>query len=418
MKPLWGLGAVALLCLGGVVSILAKHGAFDFQTYHFTAGLVLEGKLAEIYRLYLPPNRYIYAPGLAVWMSPLAFVSRGAAFSVWTVLQIAAILAVAWAWMKRTRLSENQTYALAVLAPLIFARPIIYILLYGTIDFFLFATCFWALLSRVDKAPSRGRVILSWAILTLLAIGKPMVAPLLVVPWIATRAVDRRVLEAERVGQALGVIAAVLPVWLVLGFSAGSRLHGEWIFSLIGRGMPIDTQNQSLAAFMFRWFTDRPAGVLALGTGPRVFGFGWLASETVEKLASTWTCLALIAGLGWQVLGRRYVDAATWVAVLLAWILVPSHIAWKAYFVFGIPVAGLALASAARDWGQGRRRATWLLLGCFAAINLTTFDFIGRRGQAYTEALSILFWAYAAIIALELSRLQASLKRSPRPASS
>ena len=412
MKPLWGLGAVALLCLGGVVSILAKHGAFDFQTYHFTAGLVLEGKLAEIYRLYLPPNRYIYAPGLAVWLSPLGLVSRSTAFWVWTVFQIAVILAVAWGWMERTRLKEPEAYAFAVLAPLIFARPIIYILVYGTIDFFLFAACFWALLSRVDDAPSRKRTIFSWAVLTLLAIGKPMVAPLLVVPWIAIRAVDRRVLEAERIGQALGVLAAVLPVWLVLGFGAGSRLHGEWIFSLIGRGMPFDTQNQSLAAFMFRWFTDRPAGVLALGTGPHVFGFGWLSSETVEKLASTWTCLALAAGLGWQIFGRRHADAATWVAVLLAWILIPSHIAWKAYFVFGIPAAGLALAHAARAWSHDRRWLVWILVACFAAINLTTLDFIGRWGQAYTEALSILFWAYLAIIVVSLNCSQSSPKRT------
>jgi hypothetical protein len=88
----------------------------------------------------------------------------------------------------------------------------------------------------------------------------------------------------------------------------------------------------------------------------------------------------------------------TWVAVVLAWVIVPSHIAWKAYFVFGVPAAGLALAEASRRWARGSRRLAYALGAFFVAVNLTTFDFIGARGQAYAEALSVIFWAYIALL--------------------
>src|SRR3989344_1152755 len=149
------IGALSVLCLGACYSILAKGGAWDFQTYHHSARLVLEGRGADLYTDYIPPNRYIYAPGLAWWISLIGLFPMRAAFSLRTLAQVTAVFLVAGVWAKRMKESAPERWMLAWLAPVLLARPILYIFVYGTIDFFVFVFSFLALMSRIDAEPPR-----------------------------------------------------------------------------------------------------------------------------------------------------------------------------------------------------------------------------------------------------------------------
>ena len=58
-----------------------EHGAPDFTVFYTAWHLVLEGRGAEIYRE--SPDRFLYAPGFAWLLSPLAWLPRSAALAIW-----------------------------------------------------------------------------------------------------------------------------------------------------------------------------------------------------------------------------------------------------------------------------------------------------------------------------------------------
>ena len=85
-----------------------------------------------------------------------------------------------------------------------------------------------------------------------------------------------------------------------------------------------------------------------------------------------------------------------WTAVLIALLIVPSHLVWKPYFVFSIPVAILALVRVI----QARSYKGGALLGLiFLSFNFTGFDFLGGTLAGYLESASLFLLNHLILIA-------------------
>jgi len=82
-------------------------------------------------------------------------------------------------------------------------------------------------------------------------------------------------------------------------------------------------------------------------------------------------------------------------------LIVPSHLIWKPYFVFSLPLAAWLIQRAFR----GESVSDWfLLLGLFLGINFTGFDFIGHTWGVQLEAASFLLMMHLVMIGASLAK--------------
>jgi hypothetical protein len=215
------------------------------------------------------------------------------------------------------------------------------------------------------------------------------------VPWLARAQASRRKLTLERAGALAGLALMLLLPAVSVGLSGLAPLMHAWRDALVSRGLPYESHNQSFAALLHRWLSGAPVHVVSLGMNPVPMGWQLLHEETIRLLSFAWVCLSGGALLAWLMLRSAKVPASRWIAVMVALLVLPSHLVWKPYFALFLPVAALATGRIGR---VSEARHAWLAVG-FAAMNLTGFDLLGPDWGARAEAASSMLWAGLAYLA-------------------
>ena len=392
--------AFALLAASILVSLgtgwAFQRGAHDFAVFHHVWGMVSEGRGAEIYDPTRTPDRFLYAPGFAWLLAPLGRLPFSAALALWCLAKAAAIAFVIRAVSMMLRPDRGvEALGIGAGAFLLLARPFLIDLQYGQVNSFILASVVWPLFRHQRTSRASAADFAAWALLAVAAVTKIFPGPLLLIPWLAPGAAVRDKLRRERAGVIFGVaLMGVLPA-LSQGLGGLPPLYQKWMGALLAKGLPLESHNQSFIALLHHYFSGEPTFVIAEGWPALPFGTELFSSHALAMLSFAWTWLALGGLLAWLFKGPR--TGWTWAPVLIALLIVPSHLIWKPYFVLGLPVAAVVLAG---------DPSPWVLPVIFAAVNLTGFDFLGHQLAAHFEAAATLFLAHMLLIgrALRISR--------------
>ncbi len=389
------LVASFLVALGSLWAF--ERGAQDFSVFFASWKAALEGRGADVY--HATPDRFLYAPGFAWLLAPLALLPQGVALALWCFGKAAVV-----GWVVRelnlrlTRPGDDAPAAIAgasAFAVVLVARPLLIDLQYGQVNIYILGACLWALLGHCDaRAGGPGRDAVRWAVLAVAAVVKLVALPLLLVPWLVPAGLPRDRLRAARAGTLAGAaFVLALPVFFV-GPATWLALLGDWREALVSRGLPLETHNQSFAALLYHYTSGLPIRIIAQGGVERVLGPAWLSVGTIGLLSLGWALVSAGVLLGWLVSWRSRPPLA-WISVLVGLLIVPSHLVWKPYFVLTLPAAAVVVDRALRrfDWSAA------LALVVFAAINLTGFDFVGAEWGGRLEAASLFLLAHLALLA-------------------
>jgi len=404
--------AVFSLFVTGIIVAIGTFWAFqrgghDFDVFYATWRFVIEGRALELYSD-ATPDRFLYAPGFAWVFSVIGLLPRDLALAVWCLGKAAVIGYVIREF--GLRLSANSflprdrvvMLGFAAWGVLLFSRPVLIDFQYGQVNVFILGACVWALFGRFDKNVRPWLTGARWFVLALLAVTKLFPGPLLLVPFLATTGFSRKQIWIERAGVFLGACLILVIPAVSLGFSGAIELLWNWKDMLLQKGLPLETHNQSFTAFLMHYFSGEAAPVIAQGGSRIEFGTALLSMGAIRAMSLIWMVSALGALL---VLIRRgkVMPPLTWVGVLVGAIILPSHLIWKPYFVFAIPVAILGAHRLVGAVGRYKNPSAWAALALlFAAVNLSGFDFVGHHWGARFEAAALLFWAELVLIAIVL----------------
>jgi hypothetical protein len=384
------LGAAGLIaCVGTLWAF--QRGGHDFDVFYGAWRAVLEGKGAEIYRI--TPDRFLYAPGFAWLFAPIGLLPRDLALALWCLGKSAGLGWLAAAVAARLPLPRAEALAAAGAGVLIWARPLLIDYQYGQLNLYLLIAGAAALLAHDEAEVRPVRRALGWFALGALAASKLFLLPLLAVPLLRARWGRPRLEFAA----GLAGIGSVLALPAVTEGAVGAAaLLGRWKDALAGRGFPLESHNQSFAAFLHHWFSGEPTHVIAWGAA-RSYGWALLGADVRFSFAAAWACACLAAIAGWLLLARPggSADRVRWAALGLGLLILPSHLVWKPYFVFGLPAA---MWLGGRAW-RARRAAGFIgLAAAFALVNLTGFDVVGYEWAGRLEAGATLLFVHVALL--------------------
>jgi hypothetical protein len=391
-------GVPLVAILAGLGTFWAyQRGGHDFDVFYFAWKLVLQGRGLEIYAN--SPDRYLYAPGFAWVLAPLGLLPKGVALAVWSFLE-AWVLAL----LIRAFAQRKINLGLCACAALVMTRAILINFQYGQINLLILGVCVWALWIHLERDgresfSPKWRAALAWFLLGVVAVSKIFALPLLVLPWLRTEKTSRANLLAERVGSVVGVLTTFLIPVVSVGWNAAYQLLFSWREALLQKGLPEESHNQSFVAFLNHYFTAAPTHVIALGHIWRVLGHDILSPETISLLSLAWTFAWMGVLLVWLLKGSLE-NHLRWIAVSVALLIVPSHLVWKPYFVFSIPLAMVLVLR--------KPTPVFLLFAAFALINMTSFDLIGGTLAGYIEAASVFLWVHLALLAAAMKSPQSS----------
>ena len=215
-QPVFGLVVVAAIISLGTYWAFAR-GGNDFQVFYYAARLVSEHRAPTIY--FDSPDRFLYAPGFAWLIWPLALLPKAVALSLWCLLKAFAVgLAIS---------------ALGLPAGLwgvaLCARPLMIDFQYGQINALILGLGTWAVVQYFKRGerPARTR-FLEWFLLGVLSATKLFPAPLLLVPWLVG---SKQMGKEERTAGVLGFAFVLLLPLVTLSFQ-------EW-WELLPLSMPL-----------------------------------------------------------------------------------------------------------------------------------------------------------------------------------
>lgn len=380
-----GVAIAAALALLGTYWALSR-GGNDFAVFHSAARWVVEDQPAKVY--YENPDRFLYAPGFAWLTAPLGALPFEWALALWCALK-AFVLVASVDRLARACAAPRDAAKVAAIATLLVARPVLIDFQYGQVNLLILGACVWALYGDPRRAAS-------WFALGALAVSKLMALPLLLVPWLE----DARRARRARAGAFAGAAFVGILPFVFVGLWGGWMLLMDWKLSLELRGFPLESHNQSFAAFLHHYFSGQPTWILMLAQARDLSTGLVLDPERLRLLSSAWGAAWAGVLLGWLVSRKRETDRPRWAAVAIALLVVPSYLAWKPYFLMALPVAAVAASDALAASGRSAwARWAGLALAC-AAMNLSTFDLIGRETAARLEASSIFLVAHLTLIAL------------------
>jgi hypothetical protein len=390
-----------------------QRGADDFKVFYVAWHHVIHGNPMDIYRV--SPDRFLYAPGFAWLLAPLGWLPRGASLALWCFAKAALV-----GWMVRAfsrRASESDSvYAAGIAAwgVLLVARPILIDFQYGQVNLLILSACVWALLRHTDRSTSTAQDFLSWVLAGVAAIAKLFPLPLLIVPFFVLsfrkQKLDPKKLWLERAGLALGVALAVFIPVISVGWSGWLELMQQWRGALIDRGFPLESHNQSFAAFLQHYASGLPTEIIAQHRRQLSLGFAFLSANSIQLLAAAWSFIFAGLILTWILAKPAGMDLRSqvlrerWIAVIVGLLVLPSHLVWKPYFVMGLPAALMAV----HYWN---RRWPWLFaIGLL--MNFSGFDTLGQEWGARFEAASILLWCHLALLLVSFTRSDAMMSES------
>jgi hypothetical protein len=297
---------------------------------------------------------------------------------------------------------------------LLVARPVLIDFQYGQVNMLILAACVWALLRHSDQSSSRAQDFLSWMFAGIAAIAKLFPLPLLVIPFFVTsfqkEKLSSKKLWTERAGLVLGVALAVLIPVLHVGWSGWWSLMQQWRVALVDRGFPLESHNQSFAAFLQHYTSGAPTEIIAQHRRTLSMGYAIFSSNTIQLLAAAWSFFFAGSILTWILAKPRSIDLRSqawrerWIAVIVGLLVLPSHLVWKPYFIMGLPAAFMAV----HYWN---RRWPWLFIIALF-MNFSGFDFLGQEWGARAEAASIMLWCHLALLLASFTRSDATMSES------
>ena len=404
-----GILAASLVIAVGTAWALIR-GGNDFAVFHHAARLVWEGRGREIYSN--SPDRFLYAPGFAWVLSPFGALPRELALSLWCFLKAGVLGAWFVALARRVVRSysgvENALFVrswirslgfgLACLSLFYLARPVLIDFTYGQVNLLLLVVAWYALAAHLEESPesnSRGPLIrdgVLWLLLGFCAVVKLFPLLLAPVPWLVRSGKSKPKLWTERISFLVGGgIALGIPA-VTIGFPGLFQLLLDWKAALIARGFPLESHNQSVPALIEHWFSGRSTAVMALG-GQSINTTFWMVPEQMRWAAArAWSLLSV--GLLFSLYIQSSIrDSMRWIALVLGLVVLPSHLVWKPYFVFGLPLAFELVRHSVLRFGAAF--AVWVIF-LFVAINLSGFDWVGHKWGAIFEASGILLWGHLA----------------------
>lgn len=383
-----------------------SRGGQDFAVFHYAGKLALEGRWDALYAE--GPDRFLYAPGFAFLVSPLAALPAKAALGIWLALTLAAFGA-AIRMLARAH-GEIPVY----LAVLFSVRPLLIDLRYGQVNLLILASAVWALLAwseRTGTRAARMNLAASWFVFAIAACAKiyPLALFLFPIGGMLRDGAAGRTHGRPAILGALGGAAFLLLPPLVHG-----GVYAAWFDALARKGLPTDTHNQSFLAFLVRVVGGEP--FYALGLGGEALRFPGVGLSIVAMrgiwIVFTLAVLGALARLAFRRSGD-FADARLSVWIGLALCFLPAHLIWKSYFVLGIPLLAAIFASAAED-AKFRRRLVAIALPLGLALACASGDGIGTRASAWIEACAPFFWIHLAAVVTGFSRLSS---REPTPRS-
>jgi hypothetical protein len=246
------------------------------------------------------------------------------------------------------------------------------------------------------------------------AIAKLFPLPLLILPFFVTSFQNGKLpskkLRLERAGLVLGVALAVLIPVFHVGWDGWWSLMQQWRSALIDRGFPLESHNQSFAAFLQHYTSGTPTEIIAQHRRTLSMGYALFSSSSIQLLSAAWSLVFAGAILTWILAKPRMIDLRSqawrerWIAVIVGLLVLPSHLVWKPYFVMGLPAAFMAV----HYWN---RRWPWIVIIALL-MNFSGFDTLGQEWGARFEAASILLWCHLALLLASFTRSDAMMSES------
>lgn len=393
--------AGALLLTGFLVTLgtvwAVDRGSPDFHVFFHAWRLVLEGRGTEIYSE--SPDRFLYAPGFAWLLAPIAALPFEFALLFWCLAKTAVLGLLVRGLAFRLRGSEGiSALAMAGLAALFVARPILIDFQYGQVNLFILGAAFWGLSSRMETArPPEFSDFLRWWLMGVAAVAKLIAFPVLLVPFLVSGGLSKSRLQLERTGVLAGALLTVLVPVLSVGISGILPLHRLWRDALVAKGLPLETHNQSFAALAHHFLGGEPTHVIFRGSEPLSLGLNWLTAAQIHWITLAWTLVSAGLLLGWIFSAPRR-EPLSWACVLIGLLILPGHLVWKPYFVFGLPAAALAIQKAARA-PEPVWRALLILLA-FLGMNLSGYEVVGAAVATWLEAGSVMLLAHLLLLSV------------------
>ncbi|MDR3605962.1 MAG: glycosyltransferase 87 family protein [Oligoflexia bacterium] len=391
-----GLVSSAAIVILGSVWAFTRGGA-DFRVFYHAWQLVLAGHGADIYRD--SPDRFLYAPGFAWLFAPLGLLPPGLSLGLWCAAKAAAVF---WILFRSAKAlcsggrsnSESLVDAIGVCSwgLILLARPVLIDFEYGQVNLFVLAACVWPVFRYFGLgSASQGKPgdFLSWMVLGIAAIGKLFPLPLLLIPFFAAPApgiATRRWVSLA--GATAGVALMLLAPALTQGWDGLVSLYPQWSAALVSRGLPLESHNQSFVAVLHHFLSGEPTEIIAQHRRQMLLGRALLSLEQIQFIAAAWGAafMGMILSL---ILNPR--ASFRRLALMIAFLVLPSHLVWKPYFSFGLPMAVAAVYIAAKK--NSPARWAWLF-AVFALMNLSGFDFLGKDFGAVMESAGLMLWAY------------------------
>jgi hypothetical protein len=408
-SPDWAapVGMLGLLIASLVVTVgtfwAFERGAPDFSVFYGAWRLVLEGRGAEVY--HGTTDRFLYAPGFAWLLAPLGLLPRSAALALWCFLK-AGIVGYLVREFQPLRRRGLASLGLAAWGTVLVARPLLIDFQYGQVNVVILGICCWALLGHFRRGEGDWGDALRWFVLAIAAVAKLFPLPLLAVPWVVSGPVPRSRLRWERMGLILGVLSILALPAVSVGISGMLELLAQWREALISRGLPFESHNQSFSAWLHRWLSGEPVHVVALGPQSIRMGAAWLSESALHLLSLAWMFVSGGFLVAWLLSGSRRAPLP-WIAVMVALLILPSHLVWKPYFVFFLPLAALISGAAFRESARRSDLRTVGLVVAFVCMNLLGFDVLGPKWGARFEAGSSMLWAALIYLSIGLRDLRA-----------
>ena len=393
-KKTKGIWLVLLLFFLELFRRALSRGASDFRVFYYAWQLVLRGRGELIYRD--SPDRFLYSPGFAWLLAPLAWFSQDFAFMLWCLLKIVVVLWVAkWVsnqafensqYFKKSERSESVLLSIS-LGILLVVRPLIIDFEYGQVNVFILALAVWGLATHLDSKVSSWVAGWSWFLLGWISIAKVFPLPLLLIPFFVPVASSQEKLRAEQLAVLLAGLFNLMAPVVSLGWDRAWILFFDWRDALVARGFPLESHNQSFLALIHHFLSGQPTSILSENGRSILLGAAWLRPKQIVLVSCCWTLTTFGFVLAWVMRGPKE-NALKWVALLTGLLILPSHLIWKPYFVMSLPLAVIAVSQSVGPGSSLWRKS--LLLLSFFGMNLTTFDFVGHKWGAVLEASSIL----------------------------
>ncbi len=382
-RALLGLSWLTLFSIGTYHGY--RIGFPDLKVFLFAGQLIRGNQIFDLY--FNSPDRFLYAPGfawLAAWL--LVFGSSAA------IIAFQAIKFGLFALVLQ-RLSKRFGVLPVLLSLGAVARPLLIDLRYGNINLILLSLTLLAAIDSLEWRKSRG----AWAYLWGVFSG----AKLLTIPFAGVYLFrrDYRSLFLS----VLGILSIWCLPFMLLSVMGGGSLSIQWSEALRSKGLPLETHNQSVFAFLARVFTETPIPSLILGGREKVWGLFGFELETMKRvfLGYVWVWLVVAFALLF-----RTARARAWEATFLLASILPlaSHLVWKPYFLFLFPLAILVF----RD----ERSRVPGLIGA-VALNFASSVFLPPLGSAYFEAYCGFIWIQAFWMILVWRGLSSFSPRAP-----